>query len=432
MGKYLYYGIQKLRGGVAPAMVRRASELLDSSWSRVKRYIERRLENNYGLEELSGFEWLDNRRVKNKGYYRGRSGVDARAVLSARRQIRRTSGSSGEPLVFQRDATMTAWMDAAMWAVYSWYGIGPGDQMARFWGRPLSDGDTVKRRIADTLLNQRRMDGFNVTAEKSRAYYRGLRKWGPDYAYGYPTLIQEFVEHLQAHGEDGRELGLDVVITTGELLNDSTRKSLEQFFGCPVANEYGCSESGILAFECPAGRSHLIPVAAFAEVIGDTRDRPSVREGEVLVTDLFGDVTPFIRYSLNDHARRHPPVECECGRELPELKIQSGRTDAFIRTPHGRKIYDAILAYSVPDGVAQFQVRQTAVDELRGRIVVQEGYDEEKVRESSKQRWQDAVGGEMTIKVKTVERIDRPESGKWRYFIPLEGTEGDEAGSRSA
>lgn len=292
--------------------------------------------------------------------------------------------------------------------------------MARFWGRPLSGLSAVKRRLADVVLRQRRMNAFEVTPERSRAFFNGLSDWDPKWAYGYPSLMREFAEHLRADGIDGRPLGLEVVITTGELLDRATRESLSDFFGCPVVNEYGCSESGILAFECSTGRSHAIPVAAFPEVKGDDSAGKGVQEGPLLITDLYGETMPFVRYSLEDEVRLHPPEECACGRELPSLEVLAGRTDSFIRRPDGTEIYDAVLAYSVPSGVCQFQVRQTDLHRLYGQVVVEDGHEESDVVEECRRVWSEALGPEMEVEVEVVDGISRNSSGKRRYFIPLD------------
>lgn len=421
----LYYGLQKLRGGVTREMVERASDLLDRPWDDVKAYVERRLERNYDLGDRSGLRWLREQRVTTKDDYRdvenGSPSLSERFFC----ERRRTSGSSGEPFSFWRDRRMTAWMDAAMWAVYRWHGVGPGDRMARFWGRPLAGLDSVTRPVADAILRQRRMNAFNVSPEASRAFYRSLLEWEPDFAYGYPTLIRDFVEHLRGFG-DGQELDLEVVVTTGELLDDSTRRAVGEFFGCPVVDEYGCSESGILAFECSEGTSHLVPIAAYAEVMDEETGGRDTHRGTILITDLYGNVSPFVRYALGDVAVVHPPETCGCGRELPQVDVMAGRTGEFIRTPDDRRIYGAVLAYSVPAGVAKFRVRQTAIDELEGEIVVAPGNEETDVVDACRQRWQEAVGDALRVEVRSVDHIGRNSTGKFRYFVPLDA--GDEDG----
>lgn len=417
--KSLYYGIQRLRCGVNRDQVKRAVELLESPWIEIDEYVERRLKKNYEVEASEGISWLTNQPITDKDVYR-RRGMDQGLLTRIKSERRRTSGSSGKPFTFRRDRRMAAWMDAAMWAVYKWYGVEPGDRMARFWGRPVTGIDRLKRRVADRLLRQRRMSAFDVCRDRSEAFYSDLLSWGPTFAYGYPTLIREFIEHLKGAGKDGQALDLNVVITTGEVLSDSVRQTIQNFFGCPVANEYGCSEGGILSFECKAGFPHFIPVATYAEVLDESTDTSGVREGPVVITDLYGDVRPFVRYRLNDVARLYPPSECECGRQLPRLEPIAAREGGFIRTPKGQKIYGAVLAYTVPQGVAQFQVRQTRVDQLIGAIVVAEGSDDGIVLEECHQRWSKVLGPEVEIELDVVDGIDRGSSGKLRYFIPLE------------
>lgn len=419
LAKRVYYGVQRLRGGVTPLMVRQAEDLLDRPWTDVRNYVDRRLRTNYNVQSSGGIEWLHEQAITRTEDYR----MEAQEI-SARGgwwgpQVRRTSGSSGSPFSFRRDRDMLGWMDAAMWAVYGWYGISPGDRMARFWGRPLSTLEAAKRRVVDAVLRQRRMNAFQVSRKRSLTFFDELLSWKPRYIYGYPTLIREFAEAVRGSGVDGRELELRVVITTGELLDASTRGLLGDFFGCPIANEYGCSESGILSFECPEGSPHLVPVAAYPEVLIESRIDRETREGEVLVTDLYGDTMPFVRYALDDVGRLQPPEPCECGCELPQLDIVSGRVDSFICTPEGQKIYDAVLAYTVPEGVAQFRVRQTNLGRLEGEVVVAPGSDEGKVINECQRRWSQAVGSKIDVEVTAVDRIVRPRTGKRRYFVPL-------------
>lgn len=419
-GKGLYYGLQRFRGGVRPEMVQRAKDLLDRPWPEVRAYVEQRLQSNYGLGGRDGSRWLAGRGATTKADYREAGREVGRGASTTSTETERTSGSTGEPLEFRRDREMSAWMDAAQWAVYGWYGIEPGHRMARFWGRPVTGREAVRQRVADALLRQRRLSAFEVSAEESRSFFDELLGWNPRYAYGYPTVIREFVEHVREAGADGEELGLDVVITTGEMLDRATREALGTFFGCPVADEYGCSESGTLAFQCRAGRSHVIPVAAYTQVRGRGPGPDEVGTGPVLVTDLYGEVTPFVRYSLEDVARIHPPSECGCGRELPRLEVLAGRVDGFIRMPDGRRVHDAILAYSVPHGVAGFRVRQTAADRLEGEVVIAEGFTSGEVVRDCRASWREALGSELRIDLEAVDSVDRSDGGKRRYFVALE------------
>jgi len=270
-------------------------------------------------------------------------------------------------------------------------------------------------------MHRRRMDAFALSHGRAVRFFRSLRRLGPAYAYGYPTLIRHFVEECAAAGLDGRELEMNAVVSTGEILSPETRSALEAFFGCRVVNEYGCTESGILAFECEAGTMHLIPSATYPEVVRhDGTPAPVGEMGEVVVSDLYGRILPLVRYRLHDRGVR-TEEPCACGRELPRLRVDSGRIDAFIQTPHRGPVYDAILAYTVPKTVQRFRAYQVARDHLTVDLMPGAGFDPETTPEECRARWEEALGPGMRVSTRVVGHIPYEVSGKLRYFVPMEG-----------
>jgi phenylacetate-CoA ligase len=232
--------------------------------------------------------------------------------------------------------------------------------------------------------------------------------------------MRSFADLCRERHIDGKDLGLKLVISTGELLTESARSHLREFFGCRVVDEYGCTESGILAFECEFGTMHTIPVAAYAEILSrEEGDCQMDLEGEVVVSDLFGELLPLLKYRLHD--RGHvSDASCRCGRELPALSIKSGRIDSFIETPRG-KIYDAILAYTVPREVQRFKVYQTDENHLRAHIVTRPQWGDHDIATKCKLIWEEVIGPEMVVSVEVVDDIPLEDSGKLRYFVPLRG-----------
>ena len=313
---------------------------------------------------------------------------------------------------------MTAWMDAAMWAVYAWHGVTPGMPHARFWGTPMQRFSRTKMVLRDRLLNRTRVGAFELSLERVRGQFVQIRERQPEYAYGYPTLMKSFADNCAQAGLDGRDLGMRVVISTGELLTPSVRDELARFFGCPVVNEYGCTESGIVAFDCQYGRMHLAPVAVWPEVIPDEEtDASHGAEGEVIVSDLFGSILPLLRYRLHDRATLRS-AQCPCGRDLPTLELTSGRSDSFILTARG-PVYDAILAYSVPPSVLQFKAFQVSPERINAYVVPRAGENPVAAAAECKRRWEEALGAGMTVIVEPVNEIASETSGKLRYFVPL-------------
>lgn len=399
-------------------MIATAAALLDAPYSRVLEHVESRLANVFRIPRDNAIQWLATRDPCERTEL-----ATAMAQLLRHRsrhvEVRRTSGSTGTPFTFVKSRHMTSWMDAAMWAAYSWHGVRPGQRHARFWGTPFVTTKRISQRLRDRLLNRRRLSAFEVTDAQSARYFASLVRHRPYYAYGYPNVIAAFADRCRASRLDGRDIRLSVIICTGELLTPERRDEISRFFDCPVVNEYGCTESGLVAFECKFGSMHLIPVAAFPQVVRNDGAPAAVGEdGEIVVTDLYGAAAPLLRYRLHDWGRL-VVQPCQCGRELPQLEITRGRIDSFIETPRG-PVYDAILAYNVPKGVRRFRVRQTAIDKLEAEIVVDTGAEPVKVALTCEQRWAHALGGELTVIVRVVDAIAAERSGKLQYFVPLQ------------
>lgn len=417
----LYFGIQRLRGGVTPSMIDFSDELLHSSWERIQTYVESRLDTVHGLD----LDTLSEQPTMDRTMYRQRiRGLD-QTFSFTQYESRHTSGSTGEPLYFYKDMTMVAWMDATMWAAYRWHGITPGDPQARFWGVPVDLPTKLSVTIRDFLLRRRRLSAFSIDRDSCENYFHRIHDWGANHAYGYPSLMRSFAAHCTDRGLSGEDLGLRVIVCTGELLTDVTRKRLEAFFGCPVINEYGCTESGILAFECEHGTSHLLPIAAWPTV--EDHSRMNNFQGEILVTDLYGSIAPLLQYRLGDWGTRSQSSNCRCGRELPVLEVTQGRVDSFIVTPEGEQIYDALLAYTVPDDITKFRAIQTEPGLIEAEVIVGTSPDINASIAACQRAWSNALGSSIEVQVQAVESIEHDESGKLRYFVPLhEAAHGEE------
>ena len=185
-------------------------------------------------------------------------------------------------------------------------------------------------------------------------------------------------------------------------------------------SEYGCSEIGVIGFDCPAGKMHAMSSNVLVEVIDEQgRPLPAGKEGEIVVTELNATYLPFIRYRLGDRGRLETGT-CSCGRNLPLLTISAGRKDDYITTPEGRRIYDAILAYTLKKGVVQFRALQDRVDRLRIEVVTDDQYSEALETLYARQL-QEYLSPAMTIQFTRVNEIVREKSGKLRYFRSMLG-----------
>ena len=419
LAERIYFRAQSLRSGVTREMIRETASLLDSfdySYSHVKE----RLRVQFGCDD------------DQLGWLRRQPLIDRRTIITSPAPVaiprgvsvehRKTSGSSGTPFHFLKDKRMTAMMDAVMWAAYQWHGISPGDKQARFWGVPQSRSARRQRQLTDFIQNRRRLSAFDVTPNGSVQFFRQLRRFRPTYVYGYPTLIHEFTRHCLAAGLHGSELHIGTIICTGEVLTDNVREDLRSFFEARVVNEYGCTESGVISLTCENGRQHMTPVAVFPEIVDENGLRVAPGEtGEVIITDLYGSVSPMIRYRLNDRATLSEDAGCPCGRQLPIMKLDAGRVGSLIETPTRGSVYSAILAYTVPAEVLRFLVRQVSIDHLEAVITPGPGFDTKRTPDKCRRAWEEALAPGVSVSVKVVDEIPLAASGKMRYFVPLDG-----------
>jgi phenylacetate-CoA ligase len=326
---------------------------------------------------------------------------------------RGTSGSTGTPLRFVKDRQATAFMDAVMYHAYSWYGINIGDRQARFWGLPQDDLNRNLAYLKDFLMNRKRLSAFQLSPAAFETFAAQIKRWRPHYFYGYPSLVIEFARFVDEYNVKLAAVDLKAIICTGEQLETSQKEYLRQVFKCPVVNEYGSTEVGVIGFECPAGSLHEMSSNIYFEVLKD--GIPVVdEEGTVVVTELHALTSPFIRYKIGDRGVRCS-APCPCGLPYPVIKVLSGRIDDYILTPDGRKVYDAILAYTLKKGVKKFKAIQREVRSLEIMIVADDELDDEMISQYTA-KLKLGISSDMDFIFKKVAAIPQEKSGKLRYF----------------
>ncbi|MEV6752869.1 AMP-binding protein [Streptomyces sp. NPDC051214] len=144
--------------------------------------------------------------------------------------------------------------------------------------------------------------------------------------------------------------GLRALFVGGEPLTDARRRRISRLWGVPVIEEYGSTETGSLAGECEYGRMHLWADRALFEVYDpDTGAVSAEGEGELVVTPLYREAMPLLRYNLEDNVSVSYD-DCACGWGLPTVRVL-GRA-AFGHQVGGATITQhklEELVFSLPD-----------------------------------------------------------------------------------
>ncbi|BCB84740.1 phenylacetate--CoA ligase family protein [Phytohabitans suffuscus] len=145
------------------------------------------------------------------------------------------------------------------------------------------------------------------------------------------TLLWAAAAAAAGHRTDRDFPALRALFVGGEPLSPARRDRIAALWGAPVVEEYGATETGSLAGECPRGRLHLWADRALFEVHDPLTGRTAPQgRGQLVVTPLFREAMPLLRYNMEDEVEVAYDA-CACGWWLPTVRVL-GRTAFDCRT----------------------------------------------------------------------------------------------------
>ena len=147
----------------------------------------------------------------------------------------------------------------------------------------------------------------------------------------YMLHLAEIAEQM---GLDPRkDFKLRVSFHTAEPLTSEMRREIESLWGCKAYDNYGSVETGAPTFECEAQYGlHINEDAYIFEIVDPQTGAPvpDGEEGELVVTTLFKEAAPFIRYRIGD-ITSFIAGTCACGRTFKRMRPVRGRVDDMIK-----------------------------------------------------------------------------------------------------
>jgi len=333
--------------------------------------------------------------------------------------IANTSGSTGTPFFYAKNK----FSHSMTWALtadrYGWYNLGFRSKEARFYGRSLKFSSILQERIKDLLMNRTLFNVFDLSDDSCENFLRLFFKKKIKYIYGYTNSLILFANFLKKKDINLKKLcsSLSLCITTSEMLSNQDRKTLLNFFGVPIINEYGVSEAGgIVAFENKNSKWELSNETQFIEMIDKQGNiLPYKVDGEILITDLYNKAMPFIRYRVGDLGR----LSVEKDKVYLERLI--GRTNDTIFLSNG-KISPGLTFYYISRSllestgiIKEFIIRQTAIDTFVFDIIMDRDFKKTEIKllEQSLDRH---LKPNLKLIINRVDKIKRPESGKIKHF----------------
>lgn len=398
---------------------KKLERLLAHCWNEVPYY--RRRWKELGLEPGDIRDAADYARlpVLGKGEIRANFEDLHAASWRGRLHYKTTGGSTGEPLRFGYTRESYERRIAAMWRGYAWAGARMGRRTVYLWGAPIvqaSQRQAWKDRLYHAAFNRRMLNAFLMSEDGMAAYADAIDAWRPEVIVGYVGPLVRLAEWLRAKGR--RLHRPQAVLGAAEALHGPQRALLEEVFGAPAYDTYGCREFMLIASEC-AERKGLHTTADHLHVeLADLK--PGIGGGdigEIVVTDLHNAGMPLLRYVNGDMATPSSR-QCACGRGLPLLERIDGRKLDTLRTPAGHLLPGEYIVYAFLDieGVKRYQVVQREPDTLDVTLVPGTGFGEATL-EKIRHKMENAVGSAMKLRFHVVESIPAAASGKFRVAV---------------
>jgi phenylacetate-CoA ligase len=267
--------------------------------------------------------------------------------------IMSTGATTGSPkMLYLSRKDMDFWMKTIERLPVLW-GLGKGDVLHCGFPWPMP------------------FDGFTVRGVRYLPFYhtfflmdneiRMMERAKVTVFFGGPAQSLNLFRRAREMGIDLGKAGLRTVLLTGETWSESYRRKIEGELGVTFYDYYASMDIGPTAAECPERSGlHVFEDLVVLEIIDpDTGEvLPPGELGEVVITSLWREAMPFLRYRTGDVAMYLEYEKCRCGRTFPRISRSKGRTAHLLRVKEAKvfpiDVEEAI--HSLPELSGEYQI----------------------------------------------------------------------------
>ena len=344
--------------------------------------------------------------------------------------ISRTNGSTGSALPIYYTPAAKDYSAAVTRLSQHWVGFSADQRQLHISSAFPGQAHQVAKRQEwwrQQATNRISLECDAWTEDCFAVLWKKICKAKPYIVQGHPSTLYALARHvMQALGPQRGYFA--VFVSTGETLTVQQRRSIEETFGCRVANRYGNAEFGIMAHERfvmseaaddpgfldahEASKNRFMQVVdpyIWMECLGASAEGA----GSLVVTDLTNYSSPLIRYATGDEGA------LESGVDGLYLKTVTGRVHDKIeiaqRSYPTHWFQDFFTRLGVVD---DFQFLRTPGKQLELRICLLDPRAEMAVRNKLAESF-----SEIAFDVSFVERSQFVRVGqqqKFRYLVELD------------
>lgn len=341
-------------------------------------------------------------------------GVDPSKLI-----VRRTTGSTGEPLSVRRTWTEEQILNFARFRALRSYGLRWSDIIAvpRIPVPHHPRDHYVPRLIADAFHFYRKTL-VDVRADLDAGSQ--LCESQPEVVMGWPSVLSQVADQWRAAStkSGGKCKPPRFILSGGEMLTPSAKRHISETFGAPVYDMVGAHEFSLVAWECgKTGAFHLSDETIAIEILTDGRPAKPGEAGVLVGTTLHSFAMPFIRYRLGDVVTRGDDV-CGCGQPYSTITTINGRIADQFPLPHGRVIHPqdiARVAAIAANWIRQLQVVQESAEHMTLRFATLRQPDETEMAKL-RAELESLLGSGVKLDIVLVPELLPGPDGKFRVF----------------
>jgi phenylacetate-CoA ligase len=316
------------------------------------------------------------------------------------------------------------------WRHWSWAGYRLGDRFAELSNSFFLRHDELAGKPAhlQKLSGRLLLNSLALSPENVPAFALALRRHRPRFLKGLVSSLYYLALCFKERGIT--DFSVRGIFSTGEMLAERQRQTIEQVFNTKVYDSYGHMERTVAISQCPHGGFHINPEYGILELVDrrplESQEPATPGSGgrtftaRVVGTSLHNLSMPLLRYDVGDSVEiREGEEDCPCGRAMPRVHRILGRQEDVIVRPDGKIVTGLFLVWDQVPGIAQGQVIQEAMNRLRVRVVRSPDYST-RSEDDLLLIVRRFVGPAMRIKVEYVSRQAlREHCGKFQTVVSL-------------
>lgn len=341
----------------------------------------------------------------------------ARGVNLSQCKVTHSSGTTGEPVEYAYDPAGLNFARTLKVREKLWCGVRPGDKWINIAMTRKRGGHQITGGNWRTFLKTYAAKGLDVDViDDLDLQVKNIREFAPSVLQAYPTSLHAVA--LEMRRRKITDWKPRLLFTVAELLGEETRVLAREVFNMEIMDIYGLIEVGDVSWQCRrANEYHINADAILVEFLNDGKPVAPGEVGEIVVTGLYNKAMPLIRYRSSD-AGRPSDGHCDCGCNLPTMKVVDGKMLDFLVLPDGKLVSPHVpkKALLFISGIQRFQIVQHTVSELDILCETSPDWNEETPHQIEA-ALRPIVGPAVRITPRQVERIERSKSGKIKVIV---------------